>query len=170
MDATYLRSRLHYDADTGVFTWRKTEDRDASWNSRFAGRVAGSKNGEGYTKIKIDGCVYQAHRLAWLWAHGAMSENEIDHVNGCRSDNRIKNLREATRAENTRNRRLNSDNTTGAKGVGYIKRLRKFRARIGAFGKQRHLGVFDTAEEAHAVYCQEAEKLHGYFANHGNTE
>lgn len=91
----------------------------------------------------------------------------VDHINGDGLDNRRENLRVCTHAENTRNKRMLSANTTGLKGVSWHKKDKKFRAQIGFDGQKVHLGNFDDPHLAHEMYCLAADMLHGEFANHG---
>ena len=156
--ANRLRQLLDYDADTGVFTWR--EPRGVRSHS-----VAGSIDNHGYRKIKINGRCYKAHRLlAWPHVHGEWPSGEIDHANGNKADNPIRNLRIAiaTPSQNNWNRAPTSRNSTGFKGV-QRSGGGKFRALATVDGKQVYLGRYATAELA-----QEADnataKLHGYFA------
>ena len=88
LTAERLRERLHYDAETGVFTRRV-----GSSNAR-SGDVAGSVHSTGYVRIGIDGWKYTAHHLAWLYVHGVWPSDQIEHISRKRSDNRIANLRE----------------------------------------------------------------------------
>lgn len=94
---------------------------------------------------------------------GAPRGREVDHINGDRLDNSRTNLRESSRAENGRNRTAQPFNTTGYKGVG--RHGHRFRARIMVGYKEKHIGVFDTAAEAHAAYLEAAVKYHGEYAN-----
>ena len=95
---------------------------------------------------------------------GAWPAAEIDHVNSDGFDNRWSNLREATRAQNTRNTRAHHNNRSGMKGVYFEKRIGRWYARIMVDRKQHNLGSYDTAELAHRAYCEAAERLHGAFA------
>jgi hypothetical protein len=97
--AERLRQLLHYDPERGVFTWL-SRPAERSWNTRFAGTRAGTINGLGYVVIGILGRRYKAHRLAWLYVHGEWPGRELDHINCDKSDNRIANLRPATRSQN----------------------------------------------------------------------
>lgn len=162
ISAEEARQLLSYNPETGTFTWRVGRRGTAR-----VGSVAGRPNGRGYFRIRIYGRRYCAHRLAWLLTHEVWPENQIDHINGRRDDNRLCNLRLATRSENTRNAKRRSDNTSGFKGVGFHKAQGKWRARIKIDGRRKDLGRFDTPEEAHAAYCKAAAELHGEFANFG---
>ena len=137
-----LRELLSYDTETGLFT-RITGD---------ARKTVGSLHHTGYITINLDGKNYMAHRLAWLYVNGNFPPEEIDHINGKSTDNRISNLREASRKQNNENRTLRSDNTSGFQGVTFNKSFRKFQARIMHNKKSRHLGLFSTAEQASQAY------------------
>lgn len=89
---------------------------------------------------------------------------QIDHIDGNTANNAIANLREASNAQNCMNKPKPKSNTSGFKGVRYHSRDRRWYAHIRLSGKQVHLGLFDTAEEAHAAYCEAAHRLHGEFA------
>lgn len=149
---------LRYDAATGLFFWRV--DRTAGVR---AGDQTGTKHWSGYIHLHILSRCYTAHRIAWLLTSGSFPEEDIDHINGDRSDNRLCNLRTATPRQNGQNTRLSSINTTGFKGV--VRHRGKFRANIrNEEGKRLHLGYFGTAEEAYAAYCEAAREHHGEFA------
>jgi len=105
--AEYVRRRLQYDPETGVFIW-KPRPIDKSWSTRFSGEVAGTIKNNGYRQIRIDGVKYGAARLAWLYVYGEWPKNEIDHINRVRDDDRLINLREATRTENCNNKYNNN--------------------------------------------------------------
>ena len=151
-----LRELLHYDPDTGNFTWK------VSRRKVKAGAIAGSKERK-YLRIGIDGAKYSAHRLAWYYVHQEWPPDDIDHEKD-RTDNRIANLRSATRQQNNANRSIASNNKTGFKGVCFDKNRNKYQATIMVDGKTRYLGRFDKPEQAHAAYCGAAEKFFGEFA------
>jgi len=88
----------------------------------------------------------------------------IDHVNGRKYDNRLVNLREATRQQNAANSKKRKHNTSGFKGVYWIERTRRWRASIHKDRKHIHIGYFDKPEEAHAAYCKAAQRHFGKFA------
>ena len=155
---TRLKEVLEYDPTTGIFTNR------VSRSNMRAGSVAGCVTPNGYISISIDGKRYLAHRLAYLCVVGSFPPDHIDHINGIRDDNRLANLRVATRSENCRNSRKRSNNTTGYKGVWFDKRTGKFQAQIRINGKKKYLGLFLTPEEAHRAYAKAANTLHGEYA------
>lgn len=93
----------------------------------------------------------------------ASSDLHVDHIDGNRLNNRRGNLRLATRHQNMQNQKLATHNTSGLKGAGWSKSKGKFRSRIVAFGKEYHLGFYNSAEEAHAAYARASAKLHGAF-------
>ena len=125
-----LKELLHYDPENGVFTHIK-----ARRGLRSGSLAGGIDKAEGYLQIMVDGKRYQAHRLAWLYVHGDFPPNDIDHISRVRDDNRICNLRLATRSENMQNLSLRSTNTSGHTGVVWCKNTEKWRALIMLNGK-----------------------------------
>ncbi len=164
-DLAELKVSLSYDQDTGVFIRLPRADRRASWNRQFAGKEAGTLRRDGYVQISMSGVLYLAHHLAWMYVHGELPPGmeEMDHVNGDRTNNRIRNLRPATIEQNRANSRMQSGKSSGLpKGV---KRIRgKFIAKIYRRGITKHLGTFDTPELAHAAYAAAAVAASGEFA------
>ena len=150
--ADELRSILHYDPLTGVFTRRE------SASGRLAGSVAGSVS-PGYIRVWVLKRLYMAHRLAWLYVYGTWPKNQIDHINRNRSDNRIANLRDVTNQQNMCNAGDFSTNTSGRKGVYWDKRDSRWRACIVNKGRYFSLGYFDTQAKAVAARVA-AEKLY----------
>lgn len=157
----YLIGALDYDPKTGIFIWKFRADCSSSFNGKWAGKKAGTLNWQGRVMIVINGTKFAAHRLAWLYVYGTWPENNIDHINGDPSDNRIENLRDVSHAENMQNLRgAKQNNRTGHLGVCFDKRWGKFEARIAANGKRTSLGRFDTAEEAGEAYLAAKRALH----------
>ena len=154
LTAEKLRELLHYDPATGVFTWKVRTSSRAK-----VGDVAGGQRGDGYLQIKVQSRMYSAHRLAWLYVYGTWPEDQLDHINRNRSDNRIANLREVTNKQNLQNAGKYSHNTSGHPGVSWHKRDSRWRAHIKHSQKQIHLGHFATVEEAVAAR-KAAEKLY----------
>jgi hypothetical protein len=169
-----LKDLVYYDPSIGEFRWKNrdmrwfdSESTMKMWNNRFANTVTGTIRKDGYVKIVINYNQYLAHRLAWLYVYGKWPENQIDHVNGVRNDNRIKNLRECTKQQNCFNSRIPNNNTSGYKGVSFNKRCKKYECYIKHNQVRIHLGRFDNPEDAHTVYCKKAEELFGEFWNNG---
>lgn len=151
-----VREILHYDPETGIFTW--LSDRGTN---RLAGRRAGYKRStDGYWVICIEGRSYLAHRLAWAYVTGEWPENEIDHKNGLTDENAFANLREATHTQNMKNRKRKSSFTGASRGH----RSSRWEARISVDGKTKHLGTFDTQEDAAKAYRAAANQHYGEFA------
>ena len=153
-----VKELLRYDPDTGIFRWRVAKSANV-----HVGDIAGSDNGNGYLRIMIDERHYRCHRLAWLYCHGQWPAAHLDHINRDRADNRIANLREATRSQNMANRSSQQNSTHGFKGV--IRNHKRWSARIKPpKNKYIHLGTFDTPQEAHDAYLVAAHKIYGEFA------
>jgi len=151
---------LYYNPKNGVLIWSKGRaDR--------IGKAAGYVDDSGYRKVSIKGFNFRAHRLCWLIHYGTEPDGEIDHINGIKDDNRIENLREATRSQNCMNMKLRSDNASGFKGVYWREHAKRFTASVWKDGKRKSLGYFDTAEQAHEAYVQASACAHGEFANTG---
>jgi HNH endonuclease/AP2 domain len=160
LTAECLRELLNYNPETGDFVWRVK--RNSRGGGVRPGTVARYVFPSGYRGIRTGGCLYLAHRLAWLWTTGAWPVAEIDHINGVRADNRWSNLREATRAQNARNTRRPAHNTSGFKGI--YRTSNKWAAKIRLNGKQIHLGTFGTPEAAGAAYAVAVRWMFGEFA------
>jgi len=141
-----LKQVLHYEPITGAFTWLISPNRRIK-----VGSVAGAAS-NGYLMIGIDGGHYLAHRLAWVYVTGKWPSAEIDHKDRNRSNNAFSNLREATRKQNSENKPVRAtNNTSGARGVSFHRRFKRWRAFIGHNGTCRHLGYFNTEAEARAA-------------------
>ncbi|HBY9796140.1 TPA: hypothetical protein MJA66_14730 [Klebsiella pneumoniae] len=155
-----LDELLDYSPDSGLFTWKVNRRGKAK-----SGCIAGSKNGQGYIIIKIDGKFYFAHRLAWLVTHGTFPVNMIDHIDGNRENNKINNLREATDEQNMWNSAAGKNNKTGVKGVSWDGRRKRFRASISIKGKNKEIGSYLSLKDAESAIKDYRLKLHGKFAN-----
>lgn len=163
LTAERAREVLSYDPETGEFTWLARSGADPvtkGWNTRYAGSKAGATDSAGCRQIAIDGKAHLAHRLAWLMVHGRWPREQIDHINGRRNDNRLINLREASRAENAQNIGPNRRNKVGFLGVSRNEKLGKWVAFIGLNKKNRYLGSFETAEGARDAYLAAKRELH----------
>jgi hypothetical protein len=145
MNQKRLKELLNYNPETGIFT-RLTK-------SAFCveiGDVAGGKCKNGYILISLDGKQYSAHRLAWLYMTGSFPKNLIDHKDSNKQNNIFSNLREATYAQNIANKKSRSK--SGFKGVTWWARDSKWKAQMQVDGVNKHLGYFDTPEQAHEAY------------------
>lgn len=153
LTAQRLRELLHYDPETGVFTWR------VACRGTAAGDVAGCVIDGGYIRITIDKRFHRSHRLAWLYMTGTWPANDIDHIDGNPSNNALANLRDVTRSVNLQNRRAAMGHNTTSGVLGVSSKRNKWRARIKVDGRHVSLGHFDTIEEAQAAYL-EAKRAH----------
>lgn len=151
-----LKEMLHYDPETGIFTWKV----DRIWKCK--GKIAGGNNGKGHRAIGLFGKHYLAHRLAWFYVYGEWPR-QIDHKNNIRHDNRIDNLRPAKPQENSRNSLPHKDGTSKYKGVsrGY---KNKWQVSIMINKKSAYLGLFKYPEQAAAKYDWHAYHAFGEFA------
>lgn len=153
-----LKQVLHYDPETGAFTWRVTLGKKG-----LAGSRAGYCNPEsGYVAIKIRGVRYFAHSLAWLYVHGVFPKM-VDHRDCNPANNAIANLREATYQLNLANARVDPRNKLGLKGV-YRNGKSGYGASITVNYKKTYLGTFRSPEEASDAYYEAAKKHFGAFA------
>ena len=168
MDQPTLHAIASYDAETGVFTWKRRLGSDwqtNAWNGKWAGKVAGYPGTRGYIVVSYLKKAYRAHRLAWLYVHGGQLPSlQVDHVNGDTADNRIVNLRLATCAENQWNARRRVDNSSGRKGVSFDQASGLWTAQIRINGKRKWLGRHATPEIAHAAYVDAAKEHFQSFA------
>lgn len=158
-----LKQLLHYDPETGVFTWRVAR------GGSQVGDVAGHecfKGTKAYIIMGINGRIDRAHRLAFVYMTGDWPNDEVDHINGDGTDNRWDNLRDATRVENCRNMRLHNHNTSGVSGVSWRKQRDKWRAYITVENRQINLGHFTEWWDA-VCARKSAERHYGFHPNHG---
>lgn len=147
------------DADLAELKWHALFSPNYSGGGRYmAKRNAPDENGKGRTEY--------LHRvtLSRVLGRELTPRERVDHINGDTLDNRRSNLRLASHAENQRNRGKCADNSSGYKGVSWQEHAQRWKAKITVDGKQRHLGYFDSAEDAARAYDRAARELHGEFA------
>lgn len=172
---------LKYDPETGKFYWLPrpvemfpgtgfkggAESKAKTWNARYAGKEAfTSLHNRGYVQGGILGRGYLAHRVAWVLTTGEWPRDQIDHINGDRTDNRICNLREVSNAENARNMSVSKRNKSGVVGVFWDGRLKKWTACIGENSRTKYLGSFEDLQQAIAAR-ERALAERKFHPNHG---
>ena len=168
LDQKTLKRLLHYDPESGIFTWLHRPDAKGAWNTRYAGKAAGfdwpvPNSNVTYRSIRIFDWPFLGHRLAVLYMTGSWPEHGVDHKDLDGLNNRWTNLRPATKSQNGANTRIPQTNSTGFKGVSTSYHGR-FRATIRVDGRQKWLGYYDTPEEAHEAYCVAAVARSGAYA------
>ena len=169
-----LKKFSSYDPETGLFICTVQRISTGKYRVRKSkikpGKVFGFRVGHCEPLgMQVAGKLYGLHRLAWLWAYGKWPENEIDHINGDPTDNRLVNLRDVSRTLNQRNQRKAKNNTSGVIGVCWHSRIGRRQARIGVGGKRLHLGYHASiaaAAKAREVYLASHQEL-GYTKRHG---
>lgn len=141
------------------------ESKPKAWNSRFAGKVAGSPHTTGYVKITCNYKYYLAHRIIWEMHNGKIPKGmEVDHINHIKNDNRIENLRLVSRSVNSRNLKKDKRNKSGFTGVHFDKRSGKWIAQVQLNGKLVCLYCGDSFNEA----INERKKANIYYNFHEN--
>lgn len=156
LTAERLRDLCEYNPLTGVLSWRRSKGAAPAGSP-----VGGAHRVKGYGEAMIDGKGYPTHRLVWLYVHGHWPKHEIDHINGNRSDNRIENLRDVPPAINRQNiRGPYRSKRLGLLGAHFNKASGKWASAICVNYRQVHLGLFETAEEAHAAYLNAKRQMH----------
>lgn len=135
--------------DGGLY-WKISTAKRVSVGDRFG---AFNKR-DGYRTGAVLGKPYREHRLIYLYHYGSVPP-VLDHVNRKRDDNRIENLRPATRAQNSRNRTTNRNNTSGHPGVSFYQRLGQWRVQLNVEGKNKHFGYYQDFSAA----CQKADMV-----------
>lgn len=158
---TAEEAREMFDTFTGDLIWNTAP----RYHSELLGQRAGTDNGVGYRQVQFNRKMHKVSHIVWLIEHGKYPAEDLDHINHDRSDNRLENLRLATKEQNLANSMLRQDNKSGYKGVGWHKQSQKWRARVTHEGKCYFSGCFDKLEDAVAARQKLAKELFGEFAN-----
>jgi len=172
-----LRKLLQYDECTGKLYWRESTPSDFTadsrtqahksslWNSQYSGKEAFTcTDASGRRRGRILGSYMLAHRAIWAMHVGHWNFDLVDHINMDPSDNRLSNLRQATKSQNGANRKKKVGSSSEYLGVGWHKRAGKWKASISLGGLTSHLGLFASEEDAAIAYDNAARKAHGEFA------
>ena len=159
-----LHERLHelFEYRDGNLYWKTNRG-----SKKCKGKKAGCLTVQGYDQFRVRelGGAMKVHRAVYLMHHKYLPEF-IDHINGNRSDNRIENLRSATKEENGQNRIMPSHNTSGVKNVSWMKNNKKWGVHLRINGKKRWFGLHDDLEFAELVAMEARNKYHGEYAKH----
>lgn len=171
-----IHESFDYSPDTGILTWKdrplshfKSQASQRACNTARSGLPAlDGLTKRGHRSGVFFGVTIPAHRVAWIIYHNEMIPVGlvIDHINGDGADNRIENLRAVSQGDNSRNNKLNKLNTSGASGVYWSSKEKSWCASITADNTRYYLGAFPSFDDAVAAR-KEAERQHGFHANHG---
>jgi hypothetical protein len=169
----YLKECFNYDPSTGHLIWKtrpvehfKTKQAWSRWNNKYSSCRADHVAPDNRHYTGIANKRYLAYRVIWKLIYGNSPEF-IDHIDRDSKNNKLNNLRMATRADNQHNTVAQQNSKTGLKGVSWAKHAKKFTAQIYTEGKAKSLGYFSTPQEAHNAYCETAKVQHGEFINNG---
>lgn len=165
----YAIEFLDYNKDTGVFLWKKKPKMVNRPTKCNPGMEAGSLHRSGYKTMTINKKHIQLHRLAWVLCNGRIQTEMIDHINGVRHDNRLANLRLATRSQNLHNSNPKKCSTTKIKNVQWDSDSGKWRVRVRVNGTRHHVGRFDDINEAAKAAADFMLQHHGEFAKVSNV-
>lgn len=155
-----LNKIFRYDPENGKLYWRVRK----AYRIKIGDEVGCNSNG--YLIAGIGGLLYMTHRIIWKMVYDS-DPVQIDHIDHDRKNNRIDNLRSVTNQENQKNRKINKNNSSGAVGISWHNRDKKWQAYISVAKKLKHLGFFDSKEKAVSARAS-AEIKYGYHENHGN--
>ena len=159
LTASRLRALFKYQKRTGA--WKRLVS--TSYRSLAGETTFGCLNANGYRQLAIDGKVYLCHRLAFLYVAGEWPAEHVDHIDTDRSNNKWRNLRQATVKQNNQNQGLRRNNTSGLKGAYFNKARGTWFSSITVNSKVKHLGTFQSREHAAKAYRRAAKEYHKEF-------
>jgi hypothetical protein len=165
LSARLVRELLDCDPEAGTLTWRLRPGGPRKWNTRYAGKPAGTciSKDDGYARIRIDGKLYLTHRIVFLHTKGYWPPATLDHHDGDRGNRAIGNLRPATFEQNNAN--LTRRSKKGfPRGCWQDPKSGRWQVHIQANKKRICVGWFDEREVAARAYLDAAELLHGKFS------
>jgi hypothetical protein len=169
----YLEECFSLDRDVGVLTWKVRplshfcDSRVCNiWNTKYAGKMAGCVNRNGYISVALDKGLYQAHRIIHKMLTGEDYTGQLDHKDTCRTNNHPDNIRKATQSQNMANT-TKDEGQYKYRGVAQAKISPNYRAQIKVDKVKLHIGAWPTPESAHAAYCLAAMHFKKEFANFG---
>ena len=150
-----------YDEVTGKLYWKEARGKMRK------GSHAGCPDAYGYLLVGLNNGLHKAHRIIWEMHNGAIPDGfVIDHINQIKDDNRLENLRIASKSSNALNSKVRRDSSSGCCGVSWKKDKKKYLAYININGKRRFIGYYDEIEEAKKAR-KAAELAYGLHENHG---
>lgn len=155
---SFLRSIVHYNPDTGIFT---AKVKNTKWT---VGQILGYLRPDGYYAFMINHRKFLVHRLAWFYTYGTWPRGLLDHINRDKTDNRLCNLRPSDNSKNGHNRHINANNTSGVLGVCWDKEYSQWMAKIQVMRKTINLGRFYSLAEATAKRKEAEIKYFGHYA------
>lgn len=170
-----LRQLIRFEPETGKYFWNprardmfEREESFKTWNTRYANKetLNNVNKKSGYFQVTVSGIRFMAHRVIWAYHHGYWPNDDLDHINGIKTDNRIENLRIVDAVENGRNRRISRNNKSGKSGVHWNNRQSKWLAIITVNFKKIYLGTFSKIDDA-ILAREQAEADYGFHENHG---
>ena len=176
-----LRQLLRYEPETGKLFWLRRDvcffgnslSPDGyckSWNSKYADKEAlTSTNVHGYKAGRILNKTLLAHRAIWAIMMDKFPDDQVDHINGIRTDNRFSNLRSVSQSENAKNTKMPASNTSGNTGVRFDKIRKKWSAQIVLDRKMIWLGYHPDKASAISER-RKAELDYGFHTNHGKPQ
>jgi hypothetical protein len=163
MAAEHAKMYFNYDSTTGDLVWKFNTGK-----KNMIGKAAASKSvdASGCTRlsVRIHKRVYSVPKVIWAITYGVWPDGDVDHINGVTTDNRLKNLRQASRTENLGNSRMHRNNKCGRKGVHWCTQRKKWKACVIKNRKKYHAGFHNDVESAAAAYLAKARQLYGDFA------